>query len=255
MNVPYLFHHFHNDGHFHSFWSLAMTVSSSMNDLVHVYNHEVHLWENFPKVHAFVTYYCLVKVFIIKNLSCMNCLMVTRSQNFHSPWLPEHLCSCFVAWIAWRDRNLAPLWSLPGIQHWGLGNIFSVKFSSWPRFPLWATEGQTDGSLLTLSSIAGLLMGGASIIQDVCSKSRCLHLTPTPFWRGCCFLTPSLVITEPNWGWLGATGDSEKTQGRQTESGVRCVECSGGNAQPSLLFFSILILYDLTPCSSLKPCF
>jgi hypothetical protein len=48
-------------------------------------------------------------------------------------------------------------------------------------------------------------------------------------------------------------GNEERTQDRQTESGVRCVGCSGGDAQPSLLslslFFKALLLY-----SSLKPC-
>jgi hypothetical protein len=37
-----------------------------------------------------------------------------------------------------------------------------------------------------------------------------------------------------------ATGDAEKTQDRQTESGIRCVRHSGGDAQPSLLLFSII---------------
>jgi hypothetical protein len=60
---------------------------------------------------------------------------------------------------------------------------------------------------------------------------------------------------------LGAIGDSEKTQDRQTESGVRCVGYSGGDAQPSLLlFFDSLRPYSLQFSktlllkSSLKPC-
>jgi hypothetical protein len=55
------------------------------------------------------------------------------------------------------------------------------------------------------------------------------------------FLSRSLVITGPNWASLGATGDSEKTQDRQTD---RQTEIWGqaGDTQPSLLLFSTLIL-------------
>jgi hypothetical protein len=47
------------------------------------------------------------------------------------------------------------------------------------------------------------------------------------------------VINGLNWGQLEIL---EETQDRLTDSGVRCVECLGGDAQLSLLLFSILIL-------------
>jgi hypothetical protein len=52
-----------------------------------------------------------------------------------------------------------------------------------------------------------------------------------------------LNLTGLNWA---VTGDAEKTQDRQTESGVRCVGHSGGDTQPycffSPLFFSFTLL-------------
>jgi hypothetical protein len=39
-------------------------------------------------------------------------------------------------------------------------------------------------------------------------------------------------------------GDAERTQDRQTESGISCIGQSGGEAQPSFLLFSIILIYS-----------
>jgi hypothetical protein len=72
-------------------------------------------------------------------------------------------------------------------------------------------------------------------------------------------VTPFLLLnlTRPNWV---VTGDSEEQRiDRQTESGIRCVGQSGGNAQGPHCFLSLLIsslysasflyLYSLRPYS------
>jgi hypothetical protein len=71
--------------------------------------------------------------------------------------------------------------------------------------------------------------------------------------EGALFSPPSLVggsffsgsllllnLTGLNWGRLEI--QKRHRIDRQTESGVRCVGRSGGDAQPSLLLFSIFIL-------------
>jgi hypothetical protein len=78
--------------------------------------------------------------------------------------------------------------------------------------------------------------------------------------EGCCSLAPSLVrasFLSHSLLLLNLTGafqDSEKTQDRQTDSGIRCVVHSAGDSQPSLFLF--LYLDSLRPCSLqfFKPC-
>jgi hypothetical protein len=69
-------------------------------------------------------------------------------------------------------------------------------------------------------------------------------ISHAPSLAGASFLSGSLVITRDFRKRLKI--DRQKV-------GVRCVVRLAGDAQPSLLLFSILI-QGLTPCSSLKPC-
>jgi hypothetical protein len=70
-------------------------------------------------------------------------------------------------------------------------------------------------------------------IMSVLMLQNCCRLLKQAFSHSLLLLN----LTGANWV---ATGDAEKTQDRQTENGIRCAGCLGGDAQQPHCFFSLL---------------